>query len=66
MDFSHVFILFEKGKRREVGLARDEIEANWERSKGNVEETLQKRSKSSLPNFNASCSPAERINDTSS
>jgi len=43
MDFSYVFILFKKGKSKEVELARDEIEASWEWRKGGVDETLQKK-----------------------
>jgi hypothetical protein len=43
MDFSYVFILFKKGKSKEVELSRDEIEASWEWRKGNIDETLQKK-----------------------
>jgi hypothetical protein len=43
MDFSYVFILFKKGKSKEVELVRDEIEASWEWRKGEVDETLRKK-----------------------
>jgi hypothetical protein len=48
MDFSYVFILFKKGKVKEVELARDEIEASWEWRKGNIKETLQKKIEDTL------------------
>jgi hypothetical protein len=48
MDFSYVFILFKKGKSKEVELVRDEIEASWEWRKGNVDETLQKKIESAI------------------
>ena len=51
MDFSYVFILFKKGKSKEVELARDEIEASWEWRKGNVDETLQKKIEDTLSEF---------------
>jgi hypothetical protein len=43
MDFSYVFILFKKGRSKEVELARGEIEASWKWRKGHVDETLQKK-----------------------
>jgi len=43
MDFSYVFILFKKGRSKEVELVRDEIEASWEWRKGDVDETLRKK-----------------------
>jgi len=43
MDFSYVFILFKKGRSKEVELARDEIEASWKWREGHVDETLQKK-----------------------
>ncbi len=43
MDFSYIFILFKKGKSKEVELSRNEIEASWEWRKGDVDETLQKK-----------------------
>jgi hypothetical protein len=43
MDFSYVFILFKKGKTKEVELTRTEIEACWQWRKGNIDETLKKK-----------------------
>jgi hypothetical protein len=51
MDFSYVFILFKKGKSKEVELARDEIEASWEWRKGEVDETLKKKSAGAIAEF---------------
>jgi hypothetical protein len=48
MDFSYVFILSKKGKTKEVELTRTEIEASWEWRKGNIDETLQKKIKTTI------------------
>jgi hypothetical protein len=51
MDFSYIFILFKKGKSKEVELSRNEIEASWEWRKGDVDETLQKKIEVTIAEF---------------
>ncbi len=48
MDFSYVFSLSKKGRTKEVGLVRTEIEASWEWRKGNVDESLEKKIKNTI------------------
>jgi hypothetical protein len=43
MDFSYIFILFKRGKSKEVELTRSEIEASWDWKNGNIDETLQRK-----------------------
>ena len=48
IDFSYVFILFKRGKSKEVELTRSEIEASWDWKNGNIDETLQKKIENTL------------------
>lgn len=48
MDFSYVFILFKRGRVKEVELTRSEIEASWYWKNGNIDETLQKKIEDTL------------------
>jgi len=48
MDFSYIFILFKRGKSKEVELTRSEIEASWDWKNGNIDETLQKKIENTL------------------
>jgi hypothetical protein len=48
MDFSYVFILFKRGKSKEVELTRSEIEASWDWKNGNIDETLQRKIETTL------------------
>src|SRR4030042_846127 len=52
MDFSYIFILFKRGKSKEVELTRSEIEASWDWKNGNIDETLQKKIENTLSEFN--------------
>ena len=51
MDFSYVFILFKRGKSKEVELTRSEIEASWDWKNGNIDETLQKKIERTIAEF---------------
>lgn len=42
-DFSYVFTLSKKGRRKEVELSRTEIDASWNWRGGSIDETLQKK-----------------------
>ncbi|MDI6762282.1 MAG: hypothetical protein QME83_04535 [Thermodesulfobacteriota bacterium] len=48
MDFSYVFILFKRGRSKEVELTRSEIEASWDWKNGNIDETLQRKIETTL------------------
>ncbi|MDP2968401.1 MAG: hypothetical protein Q8P64_04230 [Deltaproteobacteria bacterium] len=48
MDFSYIFILFKRGKGKEVELTRSEIEASWDWKNGNIDETLQRKIENTL------------------
>lgn len=48
MDFSYVFILFKRGRSKEVELTRSEIEASWDWKNGNIDEILQKKIENTL------------------
>ncbi len=48
MDFSYVFLLSKKEKKKEVELLRSEIEASREWRKGNIEESLLQKIQRSL------------------
>ncbi|MDO9351044.1 MAG: hypothetical protein Q7U55_07375 [Deltaproteobacteria bacterium] len=48
MDFSYVFILFKRGRSKEVELTRSEIEASWDWKNGNIDETLQRKIENTL------------------
>ncbi len=43
LDFSYIFTLSKKGRRKEVELLRSEIEDSWAWRRGDLEETLQKK-----------------------
>jgi len=43
MDFSYIFTLYKKGRKKEVELTRTEIEASWDWKNGNIDETLQRK-----------------------
>ncbi len=43
MDFSYIFLLSKREKRKEIELSRSEIEASWRWRKGEMDETLQKK-----------------------
>ena len=43
MDFSYIFTLSKKGRRKEVELLRSEIEASWGWRKGGIDDALQKK-----------------------
>lgn len=51
IDFSYIFLLAKRGKVKEVGLTRDEINAsvNWRR--GTVDETLVKKIERAIDEF---------------
>jgi hypothetical protein len=51
MDFSYVFILFKRGRSKEVELTRSEIEASWDWKNGNIDETLQKKIERAFAEF---------------
>jgi hypothetical protein len=51
MDFSYVFILFKRGKSKEVELTRSEIEASWDWKNGNIDETLQRKIENTIAEF---------------
>lgn len=51
MDFSYIFVLSKKDKKREVELLRSEIEASWEWRKGNIEDSLFKKVQKILSEF---------------
>lgn len=51
MDFSYVFILFKRGRGKEVELTRSEIEASWDWKNGNIDETLQKKIEDTIAEF---------------
>jgi len=51
IDFSYVFILFKRGKSKEVELTRSEIEASWDWKNGNIDETLQKKIERTIAEF---------------
>ncbi len=48
MDFSYIFILFKRGRGKEVELTRSEIEASWDWKNGNIDETLQRKIENTL------------------
>ena len=51
IDFSYVFILFKRGKSKEVELTRSEIEASWDWKNGNIDKTLQKKIERTIAEF---------------
>lgn len=51
LDFSYVFILFKRGRSKEVELTRSEIEASWNWKNGNIDETLQKKIERAFAEF---------------
>src|SRR4030042_2353670 len=51
IDFSYVFILFKRGKSKEVELTRSEIEASWDWKNGNIDERLQKKIERTIAEF---------------
>lgn len=51
LDFSFVFTLFKKGKRKEVELSRTEIDASWNWREGRIDDTLQKKIEDTIAEF---------------
>ncbi len=48
LDFSYVFTLSEKGRRKEVELLRSDIEDSWAWRKGKIDEGLRKKIKKTI------------------
>jgi hypothetical protein len=51
LDFSYIFTLSKKGRKKEVELFRSEIEASWGWRKGEIDETLQKKIGKAIAEF---------------
>jgi hypothetical protein len=51
LDFSYIFTLSKKGRRREVELQRSEIEASWAWRKDQIDQSLQKKIEKTISGF---------------
>ncbi len=51
LDFSYIFVLTKKEKKKEIELLRPEIEASWEWRKGNIDDSLFKKVQKIISEF---------------
>lgn len=51
LDYSYIFTLSKREKRKEVELLRSEIEASWSWRKGAIDETLRKKIERTIAEF---------------